>query len=131
VASGIAPEVEVGVASATPTASLLRFDQLLGLLGSASGTSSQWSSGVAVATAAELHLPRVPAALAEHALHLYSYSQTSVKSIHTHIRSDSAVFQHKKRCIENLHNTEHLIILTNSFSDKEESGNKGITQLNN
>jgi hypothetical protein len=55
---------------------------LLGLLGSASGTSSQWSSGVAVATAAGLHLPGVPAAPAEHALHLDAYSQTSVESTH-------------------------------------------------
>jgi hypothetical protein len=67
VASGLAPEVEVGVASA---ASLLGSGQLLGPLGSASGTSTQLSSGVAVATAAELHLPEVPAVLAEHALHL-------------------------------------------------------------
>jgi hypothetical protein len=47
-----------------------------------------------VATAAELHLPRVPAVPAEHALHLCACSQTYVES--THIRSDSAVFQHKK-----------------------------------
>jgi hypothetical protein len=40
-------------------------------------------------------------------------------------------FQHKKRCMENLHNTEQLIIFTDNFSDKEKSGNKGITQLNN
>jgi hypothetical protein len=33
VASGLAPEVEVGVAAAAPAASLLRSDQLLGLLG--------------------------------------------------------------------------------------------------
>jgi hypothetical protein len=37
---------------------------------------------VAVATGAELHLPGVPAALAEHALHLGAYSQTSVESTH-------------------------------------------------
>jgi hypothetical protein len=54
VASGLAPEVEVGVAAAATAALLLRSDQLLGLLGSASGTSAQWSSGVVVATAAEL-----------------------------------------------------------------------------
>jgi hypothetical protein len=72
--SGLAPEVEVGVAAATLAASLLKFDQFLGLLGSASGTSTQWSSGVAVATAAELHLPGVPAVLAEHALHLCACS---------------------------------------------------------
>jgi hypothetical protein len=40
-------------------------------------------------------------------------------------------FQHKKRCIENLHSTEQMTIFTDSFSDKEESGNKWITQLNN
>jgi hypothetical protein len=33
VASGLAPDVEVGVAAAAPAASLLRSDQLLGLLG--------------------------------------------------------------------------------------------------
>jgi hypothetical protein len=82
VASGLAPEVEVGVAAAAPTASLLRSDQLLGLLGSASGTSGQWSSGVAVATAAELHLPGMPAAPAEHAWHLCACSQTSIESTH-------------------------------------------------
>jgi hypothetical protein len=38
--------------------------------------------GVAVATAAELHLRGVPAVLAEHALHLGACSQTSVESIH-------------------------------------------------
>jgi hypothetical protein len=83
VASGLAPEVEVGVAAAAPAASLLRSHQLLGLLGSASGTSAQWSSGVAVATTAELHLPGVPDALAEHTLHLCACSQTSVESTHT------------------------------------------------
>jgi hypothetical protein len=72
----------VGVAIAAPAASLLRSDQLLGLLGSASGTSAQWSSVVTVATAAELHLPRVPAAPAEHALHLDACFQTSVESTH-------------------------------------------------
>jgi hypothetical protein len=82
VASGLAPKVEVGVAAAAPAASLLRSNQLLGLLGSASGTSTQWSSGVVVATAAELHLRGVPAVLAEHALHLCAYSQTSVESTH-------------------------------------------------
>jgi hypothetical protein len=84
VASGLAPKVEVGVAAAAPAASLLRSDQLLGLLGSASGTSAQWSSGLAVATAAvELPLLRVPAVLAEHALHLCACSQTSVESTRT------------------------------------------------
>jgi hypothetical protein len=82
VASGLAPEVEVGVAAATPVASLLRSDQSLGLLGSALGTSAQWSSEVAVATAVELHLPRVPAALSEHVVHLGACSQTSVESTH-------------------------------------------------
>jgi hypothetical protein len=42
VAYGLAPEVEVGVAAAAPTALLLKSDQLLGLLGSASGTYAQW-----------------------------------------------------------------------------------------
>jgi hypothetical protein len=69
----------VGVAAAAP---LLKSDQLLGLLGSASGTSAQWSSGVAVATAAELHPPRVPVVLAQHALHLCACSQTSVEITH-------------------------------------------------
>jgi hypothetical protein len=86
------------VAAAAPAALLLRSDQLLGLLGSASGTFAQWSSGVAMATAAELPPPGVPAAPAEHAFHLCAYSQTSVES--THIRSDPAVFQHKKRYME-------------------------------
>jgi hypothetical protein len=63
-------------------ASLLRSDQLFGLLGSASGTSAQWSLGVAVATGAELHLPRVPAAPVEHALHHGACSQISVESTH-------------------------------------------------
>jgi hypothetical protein len=45
-ASGLAPEVEVGVVVDAPAALLLRSDQSLGLLGSASGTSAQWSSGV-------------------------------------------------------------------------------------
>jgi hypothetical protein len=83
-ASELALGAEVGVAAAAPAASLLESDQLLGLLVSASGTSAQWSSGVAVATAAaELHLPGVPAVLAEHALHLCACSQTSVENTHT------------------------------------------------
>jgi hypothetical protein len=82
VVSGLAPNVEVRVAVAASAASLLRSDQSLGLLGSTSGTSAQWSSGVAVATAAELHLPGVPTAPAEHALHLGACSQTSVESTH-------------------------------------------------
>jgi hypothetical protein len=55
---------------------------------------------VAVANAdAELSLLGVLAALAEHASHLYACSQTSVET--RHIKSDSAVFQHKKRFTEN------------------------------
>jgi hypothetical protein len=104
---------------------------LPGLLESASRTSAQWSSvvAVAIAAAAELHPPGVPAVLAEHALHLCACSQTSVGI--THIRSNSAVFQHKKRCIEDLHRTEQLTNFTDSFSYKEESGDKWVTQLNN
>jgi hypothetical protein len=83
VASGLAPEVEVGVAAAAPAASLLESDQLLGLLVSASGTSAQWSSVVVAATAAAgLHPPGVPAVLAEHALHLCACSQTSIEITH-------------------------------------------------
>jgi hypothetical protein len=41
VASGLASEVEVGVAAAVPTALLLKSGQLLGLLGFASRTSAQ------------------------------------------------------------------------------------------
>jgi hypothetical protein len=44
----------VGVAVAAPAAFLLKSGQSLGLLGFALGTSAQWSSGVAVATAAEV-----------------------------------------------------------------------------
>jgi hypothetical protein len=58
------------VATAAPAASLLGSDQSLGLLESASGTSAQWSLGLVVAIVADLHLPGVPAASAEHALHL-------------------------------------------------------------
>jgi hypothetical protein len=130
VVSGLALEAEVVVAAAAPTAFLLKSDQLLELLGSASRTFAQWSSGVAVANAvAELPLPGVPAALAEHASHLCACSQTSVET--THIKSDSAVFQHKKKIYRKLHSIEQLIIFTDNFSDKEESGNKWITQLNN
>jgi hypothetical protein len=82
VASELAPEVEVGVVAAAPAASLLRSDQLLGLLESTPGTFAQWSTGVAVATAAELHLPGVPAVLAEHALYLCACFQTSVEITH-------------------------------------------------
>jgi hypothetical protein len=72
----------VGVAAAALAALLLVSDQLLRLPESASGISAQWSSRVAVATAAELHLPGVPTAPAEHALHLYACSQTSVEITH-------------------------------------------------
>jgi hypothetical protein len=75
VASGLAPEAEAVVAAAAPAASLLRYDQLLGLLESTSGTFSQWSSGVAVANATAVLPPLgVPAVLAEHALHLCACS---------------------------------------------------------
>jgi hypothetical protein len=47
---------------------------------------------------AELPPLGVLAALAVHASHLYACSQTSIET--THIRSDSAVFQHKKRYTE-------------------------------
>jgi hypothetical protein len=82
VASGLALEAKVGVAAAAPATLLLGSDQLLGLLGSASGTSAQWSSGVAVATAAEMHLPGVPTAPTEHALHICACFQTSIESTH-------------------------------------------------
>jgi hypothetical protein len=81
--SGLALEAKAGVAAAVPAASLLRFDQLPGLLGSASRTFAQWSLGVAGANAAaELPPPGVPVALAEHASHLCACSQTSVETIH-------------------------------------------------
>jgi hypothetical protein len=71
------------VAAVEPAASLLMSDQLPKLLGSASRTSAQWSSGVAMANvAAELPLPGVPATMAEHASHLCACSQTSVETIH-------------------------------------------------
>jgi hypothetical protein len=71
------------VAAAAPAAWLLRSDQLPRLLGSASRTFAQWSSGVAVANAAAELLPLgVPAVLAEHASHLYACSQTSVEITH-------------------------------------------------
>jgi hypothetical protein len=83
VASGLALEDEVVVAAAKPAASLLMSDQFPELPGSASRTSAQWSSGVAVANAAaELPPLRVPAALAEHASHLCACSQTSVEITH-------------------------------------------------
>jgi hypothetical protein len=73
----------VGVAAAALVASLLMSDQLPELHEFASKTSAQWSSRVAVANAdAELPPPRVPAALVEHASHLYACSQTSVEITH-------------------------------------------------
>jgi hypothetical protein len=73
----------VGVAAAAPAALLLGSDQSHGLLDSASRTSAQLSSGVAVATAAaELPPPGVPVAPVEHTLHLSACSQTSVESTH-------------------------------------------------
>jgi hypothetical protein len=125
VASGLALGAVVVVAGAEPAASLLMSDQLPEF---ASRTSAQWSSGVAVANAvAELPPPRVPVALAEHASHLCALFSDICRN-HTHIRSDSAIFHHKKRYTKIF---IALIILTNNFSDKEESGNKLITQLNN
>jgi hypothetical protein len=71
------------VAAAEPTASLLMSDQLPKLPGSASRTSAQWSSGVAVANAAAgLLLLGVHAALDVHASHLCFCSQTSVEITH-------------------------------------------------
>jgi hypothetical protein len=45
VASKLASEVELGVATAAPAALLLTSGQLFGLLGFASRTSAQWLSG--------------------------------------------------------------------------------------
>jgi hypothetical protein len=83
VASELALEAEVVVAAAELAASLLMSDQLPELPESASRTSAQWSSGVAVANAA-VGLPPlgVPAALAEHASHLCACSQTLVVITH-------------------------------------------------
>jgi hypothetical protein len=73
----------VVVAAAELAASLLMSDQLPELPGSASRTSAQWSSGVAVANAAAGLLPLgVPAVQAEHASHLCVCSQTSVGITH-------------------------------------------------
>jgi hypothetical protein len=70
--------------AASPAALLLRSNQSLGLLGSASGTSAQWSSRVAVAIAAvELPPPGVSVAPAEHTFHLCARSQTYLESTHT------------------------------------------------
>jgi hypothetical protein len=83
VASGLALEAEVGVAAAEPAATLLMSDQLPELPGSASRTSAEWSSGVAVANAAtELPPLRMPTTLAEHASHLCACSQTFVEITH-------------------------------------------------
>jgi hypothetical protein len=82
-ASGLAPKAEAVVAAAAPAASLLRSNQLLGLLVSASRTFAQWSSGVAVANAvAGLPPPGAPAVLTEHTSHLCACSQTSVEITH-------------------------------------------------
>jgi hypothetical protein len=86
VASELAPKAEVVVAAAALAASLLGFDQLPGLLESASGTFAQWSSGVAVANVvAGLPPLGVPTVLAEHASHLCACSQTSVEITHIYI----------------------------------------------
>jgi hypothetical protein len=83
VASGLALEAEAVVAAAAHAAWLLRSDQLPGLLGSASRTSTQWSLVVAVENVAWGLLPlRVPAVQAEHASHLCACSQTSVEITH-------------------------------------------------
>jgi hypothetical protein len=73
----------VVVAAAAPAAWMLMSDQLPGLLGSASRTSSQWSLVVAVANAATGLLPLgVHVIQAEHASHLCACSQTSVETTH-------------------------------------------------
>jgi hypothetical protein len=83
VAFELALEVVVVVAAAAPAALLLRSNQLPELLASASGTSAQWSSGVAVANAVVVLPPLgVPAVLAEHASLFCACSQTSVETIH-------------------------------------------------
>jgi hypothetical protein len=83
VASGLVLEAEVVVAAVELAASWLMCDQLPELRRSASRTSAQWSSGVAVANA-DVGLPPlgVPAALAVHASHLCACSQTSVETTH-------------------------------------------------
>jgi hypothetical protein len=83
VAFELAPEAEAVVAAAALAALLLRSDQLLGLLRSASRTFAQWSSVVAVANAAAGLPPLgVSAVQAEHASHLCACSQTSVEITH-------------------------------------------------
>jgi transcription initiation factor TFIIIB Brf1 subunit/transcription initiation factor TFIIB len=73
----------VAVAAAKPAPSLLMSDQFPELPGSASRTSAQWSSEVAVENAA-MGLPPlgVPAALVVHASHHCACSQTSVETTH-------------------------------------------------
>jgi hypothetical protein len=76
-------EAEVAVSTTELAASLLMSDQLPELPRSASRTSAQWSSRVAVANAVVGLLPLgVPAALAVHASHLCACSQTSVETTH-------------------------------------------------
>jgi hypothetical protein len=91
VASRLALEDEVGVATAPPAALLLVSDQLLGLLAFASGTSAQLSSRMVV----QLLLSFIfLGCLAP--LRLFS----DIYRKHTHIRSNSAVLQYKKRYTE-------------------------------
>jgi hypothetical protein len=71
------------VATAALAALLLRYVRLPKLLGSASGTFAQWSSGATVANAAAGLPPlRVPAVLVEHTSHLCTCSQTPVEITH-------------------------------------------------
>jgi hypothetical protein len=73
----------VVVTAAELATSLLMSDQLPELPWSASRTSAQWSSRVAVANATtELPPLGVPAALAEHVSYLCACSQTSVEITH-------------------------------------------------
>jgi hypothetical protein len=120
------------VAAAAPGALLLRSDQLLGLLESALGTFAQYSSGVAVATAAKLPPPGMPAAPAKHAFHFCVCSQTTVESTHV---SDLTLqsFSIRKRYMEifiTLNNSSSSLT-PNSASHIEESGNRWVAQLNN
>jgi hypothetical protein len=70
------------------------------------------------------------AALVGHTSCLGAYCQTSTEG--THIRTDLAVFQHKKRYIEvfitlnKQASSMNLNTATHSFSDKEESGSKRL-----
>jgi hypothetical protein len=83
VVSGLAPKAEAVVATVVPAALLQGSVRLPELLVSASRTSAQWSSGVAVANVATGLPPLgVPAVLAEHASRLGAYSQTSVEITH-------------------------------------------------